>query len=162
MQQFESFPTNVSIVGITCLQVVLLTVLWFKWSARKHCVAKLLPAMRELLLHENNHNYNSYRFSYKFAFILALSFLTNQKQQSCFQQVGGLVTTTSFVFVFSSFALYFKAMLNSIDFYKGIFSHVVPVRIIVPWFHSWHTNYTTTAFVICRKVTNGKVDEFKC
>ena len=24
-------------------------------------------------------------------------------------------------------------MLNSIDFYKGIFLHVIPVRIIVPW-----------------------------
>ena len=35
---------------------------------------------------------NSYRFSYKFAFILFLSFLTNQKQESGFQQVGGLVT----------------------------------------------------------------------
>ena len=25
-----------------------------------------------------------------------------------------------------------KAMLNSIDLYKGIFLHVIPVRIIVP------------------------------
>ena len=29
--------------------------------------------------------------------------------------------------------LYFKAMSNSIDFYKWIFFHVIPVRIIVPW-----------------------------
>ena len=28
--------------------------------------------------------------------------------------------------------LYFKAMPNSTDFYKGIFLHVIPVRIIVP------------------------------
>ena len=28
--------------------------------------------------------------------------------------------------------LYFKAIPNSIDFYKGIFLHVIPVRIIVP------------------------------
>ena len=32
-------------------------------------------------------------------------------------------------------ALYFKAILNSIDFYKEIFLHVIPVRIIVPWRH---------------------------
>ena len=29
--------------------------------------------------------------------------------------------------------LYFKAMPNSIDFYKGIFLHVIAVRIIVSW-----------------------------
>ena len=31
------------------------------------------------------------------------------------------------------FALYFKAMPNSKDFYKGIFFHVIPVRIIFLW-----------------------------
>ena len=30
--------------------------------------------------------------------------------------------------------LFFKDMPNSIDFYKRIFLHVIPVRIIVPWF----------------------------
>ena len=29
--------------------------------------------------------------------------------------------------------VYFKAMPNSIDFYKGIFLYVIPVRIIVTW-----------------------------
>ena len=41
---------------------------------------------------------DNYRFSYKFAFILFLSFLTNQKEESGFQQVGGLVTGNIFVF----------------------------------------------------------------
>ena len=49
-------------------------------------------------LHENNRNYNSYRFSYRFAFILFLSFLTNQNQELGFQQVGGLVTRNIAVF----------------------------------------------------------------
>ena len=45
-----------------------------------------------MLLHENNHKHNYYRFSHKFAFIFFLSFiLTNQKQESGFQQVVGLV-----------------------------------------------------------------------
>ena len=43
-------------------------------------------------------NYNTYRFSYKFVFILFLSFLTNQKQESGFQQVGGLVMRNISVF----------------------------------------------------------------
>ena len=60
---------------------------------KKHCVAKVLLAIWELFLHENNLSYSSYRFSYKFAFILFLSFLTNQKQKSGFQQVDGLVTS---------------------------------------------------------------------
>ena len=45
-----------------------------------------------MFLHEDNRTCNQYRFSYKFAFILFLSFLTIQKQKSGFQQVGDLVT----------------------------------------------------------------------
>ena len=58
---------------------------------KKDCVAKVLLAIWEIFLHENNRNHNSYRFSYKSTLILFLSFLTNQKQESGFQQVGGLV-----------------------------------------------------------------------
>ena len=45
-----------------------------------------------MLLREDSRNYNSYRFSYKLGFILFLSFLANQEQESDFQQFGGLVT----------------------------------------------------------------------
>ena len=62
-----------------------------------------------------------------------MSFLTNEKQESGFQQVGGLVTRNISVFCLWRVALYFKVMPNSIDFYKGVFLHVIPVRIIVPW-----------------------------
>ena len=65
---------------------------------KKRCVAKDLLAIWEIFLHENNRNYDSYRFSYKFTFILFLSFLANQKQESGFQQVGGLVTRNISVF----------------------------------------------------------------
>ena len=51
-----------------------------------------------MCLHENNFKYNFYRFSYKFAFILCLSFLTNQKQESGFKQVGGLVKRNNSVY----------------------------------------------------------------
>ena len=81
-----------------------------------------------MFLHENNPNYNSYIFSYKFAFIFFFSFLTNQKQESRFQQVGGNIS----VFCLQWVVLYFKAMPNSMDFYKGIFLHVIPVCTIVP------------------------------
>ena len=60
-------------------------------SAKALC-SKVVLAIWEMFLHENNRNYNSYRFSYKLAFIFRLSFLTKQKQGSGFQQVGGLVT----------------------------------------------------------------------
>ena len=88
-----------------------------------------------MFLHENNRNFDSDRFSYRFAFILLLSFLTNQKQESASQQVGGLVTKNTSVFCLWRVALYFKAVPNSIDFYKEILLHVIPARIIlVPWF----------------------------
>ena len=41
-----------------------------------------------MFLHENNRNYNSYRFSCKFAFTRFLFFLTNENEESGFQQVG--------------------------------------------------------------------------
>ena len=82
------------------LQVVLFTISWFK-KMKKHCVAKVLRAIWEIFLHENNFNCNSYRFSYKFAFILFLCFLTNQKQEYGFQQADGLVTRNIFVFLFT-------------------------------------------------------------
>ena len=53
---------------------------------------KVLLAVWRMLLREDGRNYNSYRFSYKLGFILFLSFLANQEQESDFQQFGGLVT----------------------------------------------------------------------
>ena len=52
-------------------------------------------------------------------------------------------------------------MPNSIDFYEGIFLHVIPVRIVVPWFYSGHTNYVPIAFLICRKLINENLDKVK-
>ena len=69
-----------------------------KWSVKKHCVVKVLLAFWETFLNENNSTYDSYRFSYKFNFILILSFLTTQKEESSFQKVGGLVMRNVFVF----------------------------------------------------------------
>ena len=111
-----------------------LTDLWFKWSVKKHCVAKVLLAVWEIILHENNRNYNLPRFSYKVASIPSLSFLGNQKQKSKFQQVGGLITRNISVICLWRVALYFKAMPNSVDFYKGTFLHVIAAPIIVPSF----------------------------
>ena len=39
----------------------------------------VLLAISQIFLHENNRNYISYRFSYKFAFIVFLFFLAVQK-----------------------------------------------------------------------------------
>ena len=69
---------------------------------KKYFVVKVLLAIREIFLHENNRNYNSYRFSDKFAFILFLSVLANQKQEPGFKQVGGVVVRNiSFLFIAS-------------------------------------------------------------
>ena len=87
---------NVLMVGV--LQVVLFTILCFKGSVKKHCIAKILQGIWERFLYENNRNYNFYKFSYKFTFIPFLSFHRNQKQESDFQQIGGLVTRNSFAF----------------------------------------------------------------
>ena len=52
----------------------------------------ILQGIWETFLDENNRSYNSNKFIYKFAFIPFLSFPRNEKHESDFQQVGGLVT----------------------------------------------------------------------
>ena len=60
----------------------------------------------ETLLYENNYNYSSYKFIYKFAFIPHLFFCRNQKLELSFQQIGSLVAKNIFVcFVMASDAL---------------------------------------------------------
>ena len=92
---------------------------------------------------KNNRRY--YIFSYKFGFTLFLSFLADQKQKSDFQQVGGLVMRNISVFCLLRVALYFKATPNSINFYKGIFLHVIPVPITVPWLTDYNMRNTFLA-----------------
>ena len=42
------------------------TLLCFKWSVEKQCVAKILHGIWDIFLHENNGNYyNFYKFSCK-------------------------------------------------------------------------------------------------
>ena len=65
-----------------------------------------------MFLHENNCKYNSYKFDYKFAFIPFLPFLRNQKQESNFYQIGGVVTGNVSAFCLKRVTLYFKAMPN--------------------------------------------------
>ena len=45
----------------------------------------------------------------------------------------------SFAFCLQRVALYFKDMLNSIDFCERIFLHVIPACITVPWFNKVST-----------------------
>ena len=66
----------------------------------------------EIFLHENNCNYNYYRFSYKFAFIQVESFLADQKQESDFEQVADLVTRYISVFCLQRVVLHFKSIPN--------------------------------------------------
>ena len=57
--------------------------------------------LKGILMCKYDCNSNSYKFSSKFTFITFFSFHRNQKQESNFQQVGGLVTRNSFAFFYS-------------------------------------------------------------
>ena len=77
-------------------------------------------------------------------------FFQTKKQELGFQQVDGLVTRNIFAFYLQRVGLYFKAMPNSINFYKGISLHVISVRIIVPCISTYE------CYVTC-KVILGSV-----
>ena len=102
-KKFKNFSTNVSIVVENLLRAFyrLFYLQYFdsgdQW--KKQCVAKLLLAIWEIFLYEDNRNYISFIFNYKFAFIFLLS-LKNEKRESGFQQVGGLVTRNISIFLF--------------------------------------------------------------
>ena len=96
------------------------------------CVENISQGTWDRFWYENDRTYSSYNFGYRFIFIPFLSLHRNKKQESNFQQDGGLLTRNSFAFCLKCVALYFNEIPNSIDFYKKIFLHVIPARIIVP------------------------------
>ena len=68
-------------------QFVWCTIFLFKWSMKNHRLAKDLLAVSEIFLHENNHNCNSFRFSYKFIGILFCPFLENKNNNQVFSKL---------------------------------------------------------------------------
>ena len=62
--------------------------------------------------------------------------------------VGGLVMRKSF-----AFSLYFNIIANSIDVYKKIFLHVIPVHIIFSWYDTARTTSDAIAFPITGKLS---------
>ena len=69
------------------LQVALFTVLWFKWSVKKGSVAKVLLAIWEIILHENNRNQHSYRFITNLLLSSFCSFLQTKNKNQVFSKL---------------------------------------------------------------------------
>ena len=95
-------------------------VFWFVFQVtiEKTICTRILQGNWERFLYEKDRNYNYCKLSCKFTFTHFLFFQRNQKQESYFQQVGGLVTRNSFAIYLQGVALYLKGMPNSVDFYK--------------------------------------------
>ena len=98
-------------------------------SEKALCSKDLTRNLREFL-YENNRNYSSYKFSYKFAFCPLLETKTRIK----FSASWWSSNEKYFCFLSVASVLYFKGMSNLIDFYKRIFLHVIPSHIMVPCF----------------------------
>lgn len=97
----------------------------------EHCVKKLLLQIWKLFFHENIFNYFSSKLTYKFNLSLFLYFLKYQKQVSNSEQVGCLVTRNISVFCLQHVAFYFKAIPNSLGFYKEVILQVISAYFIV-------------------------------
>ena len=106
----------------------------FQVISRKTLCSKDFAKNLRGFLYENNRNYNSFKFIYKFIFISFSSFRRNERQKLNFWQVSGLATRNISLFCLKEIALYFKVMPNSKEFKKRIVLHVIPARIIVPWY----------------------------
>ena len=106
-QQFESFSSNVPIIGKDLLRTFynfFYFLFYITCLVKKHCVVKVLPAIWEITDMKMIATIIP-TDSYKFVFILFLLLLTNQKQESAFQHVDCLVKTKISVFFIASRAL---------------------------------------------------------
>ena len=104
----------------------------FKWSLKKHCVAKILQGIKERFLYENNRNYNSYSFSYKFALIPVIVFLEKAKTRAKTWTSCWSGNKKYFCCLFTANR---ALLLNYIEFNRLLlkyFFHVIPTRFIVP------------------------------
>ena len=110
-------------------RVVLFKILCLKWPVKKYCAGKILQGISERFLYENDRDYNSYKFSYKFTFIPFLSIHRNQKQGSNFQQVDDLVTRNTIGFFYSK--LHSTSKVCQIQFIIiKIFSHILFLLVL--------------------------------
>ena len=104
----------------------------FNWSLKKHCVAKILQGIKERFLYENNRNYNSYSFSYKFALIPVIVFLEKAKTRAKTWTSCWSGNKKYFCCLFTANR---ALLLNYIEFNRLLlkyFFHVIPTRFIVP------------------------------
>ena len=99
---------------------------------KKHCVTKILLAAWEIFLHENNRNYISYIFGYKFAFIVFLFISYEPKTRIWFSASWWSTNEKYFFLLFIASRVLLQSHAEFNRLYKGIFLHVIPVRIIVP------------------------------
>ena len=111
-------------------KVVLFKVLYFKWSVKKHSVAKIFQGIWDKFSDKNNLKYNSYKFSFAFKFTFT-HLQPNRRIKFSASWWSGNEVYFCFLFVTS------RALLHryvEFKFNKRIFLRVIPARIIVPWF----------------------------
>ena len=89
----------------------------------KNTVWKVLLAIWEMFLHENNHSYNFLRLVANWLLSSFCSFFQTKNKNQVFTKM----------FIASRAGLQSHAKFYRL--YKGIFLHVISVCIIVPWFH---------------------------
>ena len=77
---------------------VILKISCFKWKVKEHYVAKILRVIWKIFLDENNYKFNSYRFSYKFAFILFCSFVWIKSENLFFWKLSDNEKTLCFLY----------------------------------------------------------------
>ena len=113
------------------------------------------------ILHENIRNYNSYRLVANSLLSLFLPFLTKQKKESGFQQVGGLVTKNISVFLFIKSRALLQSHAKFNKLFIGIFLHVTPVSIIVH-VSIWWENWSLIGWFCCCLLCLSKKDSRMC
>ena len=96
----------------------------------KNSVAKIWQGIWDTFLYENNRNFNSNKFGKKVNFIL--SFHRNRKKRIQFLISWWSGNEIYFSFLVIESRSLLQRYAESKNFYKRIFLHVIPARVIAP------------------------------
>ena len=98
-----------------------------KWSVTEHCVAKILLAVWQTFLYENNCKFDSYKFSYKCDF----SFFSSNEPKTRTISLGSWWSGNKkyFRFLFIASHTLFERHAEFNNFLKWNFWHVILLRL---------------------------------
>ena len=123
----------------------------FRWLVKKHCVAKILLAIRQTFLGK----YFEFRWNLDQNLLLFLFWQFEESRNLSGSWGSGNKNIS--VFIYNDWCSTSKAFQYSIDFYRGFFLYVISACIIVPYSSYYTIPYQTFNFPIINNFLRNNI-----